>query len=444
MAARLGRHGVVPRHVQQAGAVDLEHLEHVRERQQGVDVEQGERAGLEAGAQGARVEDGHVGVRGHAQGVADPVAHVALVGTAVTPGHRQLADDAAEDLVHAGVGRGHGGLQLGGGASALGQQLDQSAVVFDDAVVGHLQVEPAQVLQLRSGLHHQDVADQQGLAQARVGVAADDQVDARAGQFAGQGDVAVSAVVGDQDQQVGAGIELGRPAARDLGLVVQAQAAHAGLGADRHQPPAGHADHADVEPAALEDHGLLRELEFAALVADVQGHQREVGAGGQGADVVAAQVELVIADHAGVEADQVQHVHPGAAPDAVVVHLAEGAAGHEVARVEEQRGRGVGALFGQVRGQGHDAAHRRAIVAPGRGLGRVVDVAVVDVEDGEVPGAVAGGGRRDRRDRRLADGRPAAGCAGGQQQRRQQGRDDEASRSHIHSGVRVVSGSSAE
>jgi hypothetical protein len=260
-----------------------------------------------------------------AQPVADPAADVALPPAAVAaPVAGQPADDLPEGRVHPrGVGLGER-LECGVGAPPLGQHLDQASVVGDDAVVGDAQVEAAQVLGVAARLHDQDAADQARLAGAAVGVAADDHVQPRPGQVAGQLLVDVEPVVGEQHQQVGLRVQFGDPAPDHRALVVQPQARHAHVRGHLEELGAGHADHAHAQAAALEDHGLLREHQLAALVAQVQGHDRPGGAGGQAAGVVAALVEVVVADRPGVDTQQVEHVDPTAARHAVDLDLADG------------------------------------------------------------------------------------------------------------------------
>jgi len=164
------------------------------------------------------------------------------------------------------------------------------------------------------------------------------------------------------------------------------------------QARAGHAHDAHPQTVALQDDRSGPDEQFAGLtVLQIGGQQREPARLGQSPDSRATQIELVVADRAGVVPHGVHERRHGAAADTVRRQFTDRVAGHHVSRVQQQRPLDVLAFARQVSGQRREASDRFA-VAVERPHGETA-VDVVGVENRQLERAGVRGLRRRRGDR---------------------------------------------
>ena len=305
--------------------------------------------------------------------------------------------------------------------------------MLDDAAVADLQMEGAEARAVAVGL------DQEGAGlrvdewrlEPPVGVRRD--VDVDAGDRAAEGEILVErplhfgvvlgvglhragqTLVGEHHDEVD-----GRPQRLDAGCGLRDGVGELQrLDLRRHdgvlrRPAAHHADDSEAHAVALEEGVGPAEAGARAQMAHVAAQDREGNPGDLALEDLPAVVELVIADAHRVVAHHGHHLHQRFA-------LGEDrqGAGEHVARVEQERGPGRGALAVDQGGEMRRAAEPRRAREP-VGRYRVEGaVKVVGVEQGElvlaaaepadvVPEGGEGAAERGRRERR----EPGEGAAG--------------------------------
>ena len=230
---------------------------------------------------------------------------------------------------------------------------------------------------------------------AVVEVAGDDDGDVG---FSEEGFFLFGADVGEDDDEVGLGAELGDVAADGFDDGGGVPLAEEGGGGEEAEVIGHGADDADAEAVDFEDEPGVGGEGVVLGVDDVGGDHGVLRHFDEVAGLLPAVVEVVVAEGEGVEAEEVGDFEDGGG----FVDGGDGGALGEVAGVEEDA---VGAVFALLADDGGEVGEAAVVVGEGGEAG----VEVVGVEDGE--GADFGG---EQKGRELEDGEEGEADSGAQ------------------------------
>ena len=317
-------------------------------------------------ADAAGVHEGEVGAGGLDHGLFEEGADFGF-GELAFGGGEGVVDDFGDFVLPefdegGDVGGGFGGVAIdedglpGEGDDGFGVGID-------------FEFEAAELFAVAFDAHQNVIRGGHGLLHSAVEVAGDDDGDVGFGE---EGLLLVGADVGEDDDEVGLGAELGDVAADSFQNRRGVPLAEEGGGGEVAEIVGHGPDDADAQTVYFQDHPGLRGEGVVRVIDDVRSDHGVLRHFDEVAGLLPAIVEVVVAEREGVEAEEVGDFEDGGG----FVDGGDGGALGEVAGVEEDA---VGAAFFLLPDDGGEVGETAVVVGEGGEAG----MEVVGVEDGE-------------------------------------------------------------